>query len=792
MKIKNRKNLIFLIPILLILIGFSFTGLNLASFYDGGSGDARYNEITIDNTGGSALIAYQQEIMVQYNENMQSDFDDIRFTEVDGTVLKHFKKSYTSSASATFLVQIDCDADSSKTILMHHGNPDLTDVSDTTIFPFYDDFNDGTYTDKWDIVDIDGAGTATITETSGYLDLYATCPNVGTSPSIEAWSKITIPAGNYIIEGESRASSTNEYKTRQIMSVALFDSTKSTRGAYGAIDLQNTNTIVVSDGTTSSHTTSVAYNNFAPMSLIYTPTIVQYTYNGDFIADNTPQMQVYDNEMYIRLRNSYTNGQSGNCHAYYDWILARQYLENPPTVTIGSLFDTDGNEFIPYHIDSITNDVTFPITLEASETITKYIAKPDGESPNADEVYPFYEDFSGSSLNANKWDTSGSPTISVADGTLTISANSVESIKSKLTFGNGYTIITKHRATQHDTTHSGMDIGFGQYIYPTSTNCFVIRPSTFSSPTYCSIVQDGNGRTIGIQGVDDTNFHISKLVRESDENIYIRDDVTIDTLTTNLPSGNLPIQIGIGTYANVQNSEIDYIYAIKNTNATDPTVSITNYGSYYKIEITNNEAYKLTKHLITIEDTELDISTTTDSLLISDSCPILVSEESLSTNNTTSGNDIDLSITFNNSIVDAKATITKPDNSTQLVNLTNSEGNIWIGTLSFTDVGNHSVTNYKINSESETIDSTLEFEILAASESETSTVQSSGGGSSYTPPVIEETNNESIDNIITENSEQLDKEEIVDILNDDTQAYLILFTLIAVGFLSFAVYRNRK
>lgn len=168
------------------------------------------------------------------------------------------------------------------------------------------------------------------------MDLYATCPNVGTSPSIEAWSKITIPAGNYIIEGESRASSTNEYKTRQIMSVALFDSTKSTSGAYGTIDLQNTNTIVVSDGTTSSHTTSVAYNNFAPLSLIYSPTIVQYAYNGDFIADNTPQRQVYDDEMYIRLRNSYTNGQAGNCHAYYDWIRARQYTATPPTSSISS------------------------------------------------------------------------------------------------------------------------------------------------------------------------------------------------------------------------------------------------------------------------------------------------------------------------------------------------------------------------------------------------------------------------------------------------------------------------
>ena len=100
--------------------------------------------MVIDNTGGGALTDYQVSITVPYNSKMQTDFDDIRFTNTDGqTLVDHWREEYTTSTSATFWVEVpSIDATSSKTIYIYYGNSNaITQSNGNDTFLFFDSFN---------------------------------------------------------------------------------------------------------------------------------------------------------------------------------------------------------------------------------------------------------------------------------------------------------------------------------------------------------------------------------------------------------------------------------------------------------------------------------------------------------------------------------------------------------------------------------------------------------------------------------------------------------------------------
>jgi len=114
----------------------------------------RYREsITINNTDNySNLINYQIKIPITYDLSMQSDFDDIRFTDSDGTTLiDYWLESKIDSTSATFWIEIpDITASSTKTIYMYYGNSRArSDSNGPATFIFFDDFETGNFS-RWD------------------------------------------------------------------------------------------------------------------------------------------------------------------------------------------------------------------------------------------------------------------------------------------------------------------------------------------------------------------------------------------------------------------------------------------------------------------------------------------------------------------------------------------------------------------------------------------------------------------------------------------------------------------
>jgi hypothetical protein len=106
--------------------------------------------LTINNAG-SALSGYQVKITVIYDADMQSNFNDIRFTSGDGTTLvSYWRQSYTVGVSAVFWVKVSSIPSGSSTVYMYYGNTGVGSASDgTATFDFFDDFSGGL--SKWTI-----------------------------------------------------------------------------------------------------------------------------------------------------------------------------------------------------------------------------------------------------------------------------------------------------------------------------------------------------------------------------------------------------------------------------------------------------------------------------------------------------------------------------------------------------------------------------------------------------------------------------------------------------------------
>jgi hypothetical protein len=93
---------------------------------------------------------------VYLNSHSQPDFDDVRFTESDGsTLLDYWREAYYNGDNATFWVEISDDLTAGdSTIYLYYGNATVSSASSiTTTFPISDDFDDGSFnTTTWNII----------------------------------------------------------------------------------------------------------------------------------------------------------------------------------------------------------------------------------------------------------------------------------------------------------------------------------------------------------------------------------------------------------------------------------------------------------------------------------------------------------------------------------------------------------------------------------------------------------------------------------------------------------------
>ncbi|MFC2013406.1 DUF2341 domain-containing protein [Chloroflexota bacterium] len=156
--------------------------------------------VVIDNSGGGALTNYQAVILVTYDSDMQTDFDDLRFTDSDEvTELNYWIEWKIDSVQAQVWVKVPyISASSIKTIYMYYGNPTAVSASNgINTFIIFDDFEDGDVSDWYTV-----AGTPAISPSmeQAYQGSYSIKL---TTTGEDYWVRKDIPqtiTENYIIE----------------------------------------------------------------------------------------------------------------------------------------------------------------------------------------------------------------------------------------------------------------------------------------------------------------------------------------------------------------------------------------------------------------------------------------------------------------------------------------------------------------------------------------------------------------------------------------------------------------
>lgn len=99
----------------------------------------RMKLIILMNSGQETFTDYDVNITVQYDADMQSDFDDLRFTDGAGVQLSYYKMKKTNNVVADFLVKIPTLPPGQTTIYLFYGNPSANDQSSfSSIFSWRD------------------------------------------------------------------------------------------------------------------------------------------------------------------------------------------------------------------------------------------------------------------------------------------------------------------------------------------------------------------------------------------------------------------------------------------------------------------------------------------------------------------------------------------------------------------------------------------------------------------------------------------------------------------------------
>lgn len=113
----------------------------------------RRKKITITTSGTSTPVGYQIKFTIDFESEMQADFEDIRFNTQAGEYIDYWVESYTASTTAIVWVELpDAITDpGSDYIWMYYGNISLSDGSDVgDTFVFGDDFPGSSLdTGKW-------------------------------------------------------------------------------------------------------------------------------------------------------------------------------------------------------------------------------------------------------------------------------------------------------------------------------------------------------------------------------------------------------------------------------------------------------------------------------------------------------------------------------------------------------------------------------------------------------------------------------------------------------------------
>ena len=150
--------------------------------------------ITINNTANSnTLTDFQVPINITYDSDMQSDFDDLRFANLDGTTeLSYWIENKSNSNWAYVWVKVNAiQANSNTTIQMYYGNPTATSKSNiSTTFLLGDDFSSNTIGTVWSTIT---SGSGSIGISGGVLSANVPAETGFTTQSVKSSYTFQLP-----------------------------------------------------------------------------------------------------------------------------------------------------------------------------------------------------------------------------------------------------------------------------------------------------------------------------------------------------------------------------------------------------------------------------------------------------------------------------------------------------------------------------------------------------------------------------------------------------------------------
>jgi hypothetical protein len=301
--------------------------------------------VRISNNTAVVATNTQVYIDVPYDTEMQSDFDDIRFTDSSGTTsLDHWLESFTSSATGTFWVEVpSIPASGIADIFVYYGNGSAASASvGTSTFLFFDDFEDGNLTEYSGDTSLFDPSTSFNFERTRGLD--ASAGNESTGKTTDGIGAMSTSVGR---------DTTYRFYQYIDMSTGGSDEPCALFGIQSPLSAHDNYGVCLSPFGTDEVTIvrDAANNGRNDGAVILASTTVTYTTGWyevevDWLTQgNTIAVRVYDNAGALFASTSasdstYTSGRIGfsywGQHGGWDIPQVRKYLSVAPTMTFVS------------------------------------------------------------------------------------------------------------------------------------------------------------------------------------------------------------------------------------------------------------------------------------------------------------------------------------------------------------------------------------------------------------------------------------------------------------------------
>jgi len=315
--------------------------------------------IIISENSGSTLTDHQIAINVTYDSDMQSDFDDLRFTWLNQTLETEvlcdaWLEIKNDEAWAYVWIEVpEIPASDSALLFMYYNNSAASSCwNGTATFILFDDFDDGIIdTNKWSVVK-EGSANSVVEETRGMLHL-AGEPNVISSGNLKSVNAVL--TNGFMIELKHKIDD-EHYADVSFGSGSLqtedggtswFHTTLGNGYLFmwqSPVSGESSNDIAIKKAPEGAATTLLAgkdtgslttLNEWHTLKIIYKEDgTLKWYHDGALWLSVTDTTYLNDAKYLLLSQGEYSTGCGGN--RYIDWIIVRKYVASEPSYSIGS------------------------------------------------------------------------------------------------------------------------------------------------------------------------------------------------------------------------------------------------------------------------------------------------------------------------------------------------------------------------------------------------------------------------------------------------------------------------